>query len=86
MNYLLGNGYNNVKLFLVGNASIEYLNEITEIIKINKLEKYIEYLGYRKKLNNLRKVANIEINCSRSEGFGRTTLEAMLSMNPIIGA
>lgn len=86
VDYLLKSGYKNVKLILVGNASTNYLYEIMKIIKVNKLENYIEYLGYRKKLNDLRKVANIEINCSRSEGFGRTTLEAMLSMNPIIGA
>ena len=37
-------------------------------------------------LKELRKEADIALMCSKSEGFGRVTVESMLSENIVIGA
>lgn len=34
----------------------------------------------------MRKKIDVELVCSRSEAFGRVTIESMMSSNPVIGA
>lgn len=75
-----------VKVYIVGKQEASYMNKLKKIISYDGIENNIEFLGYRNDVNFLRKYMDVEVNCSRSEGFGRTTIEAMLMKIPIIGA
>lgn len=86
LDILVKQGYKNVKLLLAGNKNTDYYNKLINIIKQNNLMSYIEFLGFTKEIEKIRSDIDIELNCSRSEGFGRVTVEAMLSSIAIIGA
>ena len=43
-------------------------------------------LGMVKDMPSLRKKMDVELVCSVCEGFGRVTIEAMMSSNPVIGS
>lgn len=47
---------------------------------------YVEFTGYTTQMNKYRKISDVELVCSTREAFGRVTIEAMLSGNPVIGA
>ena len=86
LNYLIHNGYDGIKLFIVGDGDESYINEIKDLIEKNNLKENIVLMGFHKNINELRKDINLELVCSSSEGFGRVTIEAMYNMNPVIGA
>lgn len=50
------------------------------------LSSYVYLLGQVSDMPALRKKCNIELVCSLAEAFGRSTVEAMLSGNPVIGS
>lgn len=81
MRYLKDKGYDNVKLLLAGRGSIEEICKLEDIKELN-----ISFLGQVNNMNNLRKVADVELVCSRCEAFGRVTVEAMMSGLPVIGS
>ena len=76
----------NVRLRIVGNCCNEYDKQIQKYIAENHLESYIEMIPFQLDLKELRKEADIALMCSKSEGFGRVTVESMLSENIVIGA
>lgn len=76
-------GYNNIILSVVGSGDISSLQDY--IIKYN-LSDRVKFLGQIKDLNPIRKENDIELVCSRNEAFGRVTIEAMMSMLPVIGS
>lgn len=78
-------GYRNVKLTLAGNFEQKYKDEIDDLIMKNNVKDNIRILKFTKDVVALHKEADLELNCSRSEGFGRTTIEAMYNEKPIIG-
>lgn len=86
LDILIQKGYTNIKFLFAGNKSSNYYNYLTKIINNKNLNDYIEFLGYVKEIEKIRSYVDIELNCSRSEGFGRVTVEAMLNGTPIIGA
>lgn len=50
------------------------------------IEEYVTYLGMRTDLPAVRRDMDAELVCSRCEAFGRVTVEAMMSSNPVIGS
>ncbi len=46
----------------------------------------VEFLGYVKDMNQIRKIADVEIVPSVREAFGRVTVEAMLAGNPVVAS
>ncbi|CDM67939.1 group 1 glycosyl transferase [Clostridium bornimense] len=78
-------GYRNVKLTLAGNFEQKYKEEIDALVVENNIENNIRILKFTKDVVALHEEADLELNCSRSEGFGRTTIEAMYNKKPIIG-
>lgn len=86
VSHLVKCGYKNIKLLLAGSGCKEYVEELKELVRKNNIENNVEFLGFKENLNEIRKKVQLELVCSRSEGFGRVTIEAMLSMNPVIGA
>lgn len=83
INELRNRGYKNINLSIAGSGDSDTLK-----MKINelKLNNNIKMLGQVKDLIDIRKKMDIELVCSKSEAFGRVTIEGMMSMLPIIGA
>lgn len=83
---LCDEGFKNMKLNIAGRGDKEYINELEKIVKKYKLQDYISFLGYIVDMKELRKKSDIELVCSKKEAFGRVTIEAMMSMMPVIGS
>ena len=77
----------NIKLYIAGEKrNNEYNIMIEKYIKDNGLEKNTEFVGFIKEINDFRKNMDVGIVASRSEAFGRTTIEGMLSQMLIIAS
>ena len=72
------------ELYIAGDVDYTYLTPILN--KIGGEKEWLHILGMVKDMYNLRKDMDIELVCSRSEAFGRVTLEAMLHSIPVIGS
>ena len=72
-----------IVLNIAGKGEQKFLKEALKNVS-NK--KCIKVLGQVSNLYELRKKIDIELVCSKSEAFGRVTLEAMLHQIPVIGA
>lgn len=80
---LIEEGYRNLHLSIAGPGDTDRLRSL---IADRKIEEYVTFLGYRSDLPLLRREMDIELVCSLWEAFGRVTVEAMMSSNPVIGA
>ena len=76
-------GYGNLHLTIAGPGRADYLEEL---IVREHLGEYVTLLGMVKDMPSLRKKMDVELVCSVCEGFGRVTIEAMMSSNPVIGS
>ena len=65
--------------------SKKYRDEIRAYIDERRLDNII-FTGYVDNMDNLRKLADAEIVPSKSEAYGRVTLEAMISHNLVIAS
>ena len=65
--------------------SKKYMQEIQLYISQHDLDNLF-FVGYIKDMNSLREMVDAEIVPSRSEAYGRVTLEAMLSYNLVIAS
>lgn len=88
---LIEEGYYNFRLQIAGAStslyeSQMYEKEIKNYIESNSMQQYVTMLGYIKDMNEIRRGADIEVIASRSEAFGRVTVEAMMSSMPVIGS
>lgn len=72
-----------VNLYVCGEG--EYQRELEKLIDENDINN-IKFLGFRKDLKEIRKNIDIALVCSKSEAFGRVTVEAMYYENLVIGA
>lgn len=79
---LIKEGFN-LKLYLAGEVDYAYLKR--EAPNYKQYE-WLEVAGQIKNVNEFRDILDIELICSRAEGFGRVTLEAMLHGIPVIGS
>jgi glycosyltransferase involved in cell wall biosynthesis len=55
-------------------------------VESNNLQSHVSFVGQVKNGLQLMKQADAVLMCSRSEGFGRVTIEGMLAGKPVIGA
>jgi glycosyltransferase involved in cell wall biosynthesis len=62
-----------------GDYEGKYYNEIQTFIDKNNLQANFRFLGYSENVNEVLSRYDIGFVCSKSEGFGRTTVEYMLS-------
>ncbi len=79
-------GYNNFSVSFVGEGDQRVKERVREIITENGLKKCTSFLGYQHDVELFLKKTDIMFVCARSEAFGRTTVEAMLTGNLVIGA
>lgn len=83
---LLQRGVLNIKLYIAGRGNESYKNELEELVRDNNVENYVEFLNYIQDIQALREKMDIELVCSKSEAFGRVTVEAMMTGNPVIAS
>lgn len=80
---LVERGFHNLHLSIAGPGDTEPLRKMAEQ---KKVEEYVSFMGYRTDLPSIRRKMDVELVCSRCEAFGRVTVEAMMSSNPVIGS
>ena len=84
---LVNSGIDKIKVRFIGSEGDEYfINNITKLIKELALENYVELSGYRPDMHNVWNETDIALVCSKSEAFGRVTVEAMMAGALVIGA
>lgn len=74
---------NRFVLNMAGDIDKDYLSECLEG---QQCPEWLNILGKVNNLFELRKEMDIELVCSKSEAFGRVTIEAMLHSVPVVGA
>lgn len=86
--YLINEGINNLKLYIVGDGikGEKYYNKLKIYVFNKKLSNYVKFIPFTKDLREFRKNCDIALICSRNEAFGRVTIESMLAKQLVIGA
>ncbi|MFE4714637.1 glycosyltransferase family 4 protein [Paenibacillus sp. NPDC056722] len=81
---LLDGGYE-ITLNIAGNTDCEYYKILEDYVFDNNMSENVIFHGLRKDMNELRKSMDIGLVTSKSEAFGRVTVEGMLSSLAMIG-
>ena len=75
-------GFENIELYLAGKGDLDFCEE--DLIAVRD---HVHVLGFVNNIQEIRqKQIDAELVCSRSEAFGRVTIEAMQCGIPVIGA
>ena len=82
---MVDDGIENFSVHIVGGGDEKYLQLMKEYIDNNNISKYISLYGYRNDISEILKKMDVGISSSRSEAFGRTTVEFMMAGMPVIG-
>lgn len=82
---LFNSGFHNFKVSFIGTGTPKVRKEVEDIFNKANFDN-VEYLGYKLDVENYFKESDISFTCGSIESFGRTTVEAMLSGNLVIGA
>lgn len=75
-----------VELNIIGEGDQKYKEYLFKIINENKIEKNVKFSGYVENPLPFIKNSDVLLMCSKSEAFGRVTIEAMKAGKPVIGA
>lgn len=83
-------GHRDFRLVVAGAASgmadsREYERQLQKKAE-EQLSGMVEFTGYVTDMKALRERTDVELVCSSREAFGRVTVEAMMSSNPVIGS
>lgn len=78
-------GFKNIEIFIVGSGEAQVISDIKESFR-NVGISNVNFTGYQKDVTKFLDKSDIFCMCTRWEAFGRTTVEAMLSGNLVIGA
>ena len=74
---------NNLCLYIAGDGD---QSELKTLIKTEQIENNVKFLGFVSDMKSLRNNIDIELVCSKTEGFGRVTIEAMTCGIPVVGS
>lgn len=77
--------YPKVTLHLIGDKDCPYKRYLKELVKQLELESKVIFEGFVKDTEEIYSKFDILLMCSRSEAFGRVTIESMLRYKPVIG-
>lgn len=83
---LVNQGFRDILLTIVGDREQKMAWAIKKYLSLHKLGKNIRVLPFRQELSELRNDHACSLTCSKMEALGRTTIEAMLFGNIVIGA
>lgn len=74
------------ELSIVGEGYPPYRNTIMSVVQSRSLQDRVQLIGRVPDATPFIRSADIVLVCSKSEAFGRTTIEAMLAGKPVVGA
>lgn len=86
INILVKKNIFKIRLIVVGNGTQNYVWILKKYIEYNNLNDYIKICQFHSDLDEIRKNCDISLTCSKMEGLGRVTLEAMIAGIVVIGA
>ena len=69
-----------------GSENLQYRQDLDRIVREHNLGNKALFTGEVRDARPLIQASDVLLVCSRSEGFGRVTIEAMLAGKPVIGA
>ena len=75
-----------VELLVIGRGDPKYLSVLLGLVAENQVHRHVEFVGYVENPIPFMESADAVLMCSRFEGFGRVTVEAMRAGKPVIGA
>lgn len=75
-----------VQLTLVGPGQQDYIGKLKRAVSENGLDEVVRFTEYVAEPAPMFSASDIVLMCSRSEAFGRVTVEAMKSSKPVVGA
>lgn len=76
----------NIRLYIAGETGSGYYKRVKQYIVEHNLVNHVVFLGFVTNMNELRSRMDLGIVASRSEAFGRVTIEGMLAQMAMIGA
>jgi glycosyltransferase involved in cell wall biosynthesis len=74
------------KLTIVGGGDEEYRRRLEAIVRSHDLRDRVDFTGRVSDGFPFMENSDVVLVCSRAEGFGRVTIEAMLAGKPVVGA
>lgn len=77
--------YPQATLHLIGDKECPYKQYIKGLVKELELESDVIFEGFIKNTEEIYSKFDVLLMCSRSEAFGRVTIEGMLRCKPVIG-
>ena len=83
---LVSRGVDDIRLTIVGNGDQKTIWSMKKYIMQKGLDRNIFVRPFRENLYSLREEHTYSLTCSKMEALGRTTIEAILSGNIVIGA
>lgn len=83
---LYHSGIRQFRIQFLGTGEEETIQQVRQILASGGLLSQTEFLGYVSNVQDYLRNSDLAFTCSVSEAFGRTTVEAMLSGNLMIGA
>lgn len=83
---LVKRGIKDFHVSLVGSADYEYINQIKEYIRQQKLDDYISIFGFCNDIPDILKKMDVGLMLSRTEAFGRVTVEYMFQGLAVIAS
>ena len=84
--FLIKKGYTDIKLYIIGNANEVFKWSVEKYVKRHDLNNNIYFISFKEDLMLFRKKVSYSITGSKMEALGRSTIEAMLAGNIVIGA
>jgi glycosyltransferase involved in cell wall biosynthesis len=85
LSHLRKNGIE-AELIIVGDGDQDYRNFLDETIRSNDLERQVFFVGQVSDPFSIVQSGDVVLVCSKSEAFGRVTIEGMLAGKPVVGA
>jgi glycosyltransferase involved in cell wall biosynthesis len=83
---LLVQSGHDVRLALIGSEDPEYGASLRSLVRDLQVADHIEFIPFTENPFSHVMNADVALNCSRGEAFGRVTVEAMKLGKPVIGA
>jgi glycosyltransferase involved in cell wall biosynthesis len=74
------------ELLIVGEGIPGYRRRLEALVSANGLESQVTFVGRVKNAFPIMQTSDAVLVCSKSEAFGRVTVEGMLARKPVIGA
>lgn len=83
---LVTKGLTNFHITIIGQESLDYANEIKKYVREHNLSEYVSFLGLRNDVPDLLQKMDIGLMLSKTEAFGRVTIEYMFQNLAVIGS